>query len=219
MQMFELKDVPLFSALNETQLSELQAHMRLKNYDKDCIVFYEEDKSEYLYILLEGHVRLYKTTPSGKEIYLHGMTAPSPLALFPALEREAFPATCAFITGGTMALLPLDKLHQCLENLNFSLAMIKAMTKRMKLLETLLHKETVFSSEAKVADLIANNAKIFQFMKNNEIASILNMTPETLSRILTKFKKEKIIEINTHVVNILDQNALQNIIEYNTMKR
>ncbi len=93
----------------------------------------------------------------------------------------------------TVGLLPLEKLHKCLENLDFSLAVIKAMSKRMKLLENLLHKETVFSSEAKIADLIANNAKVFQYLKNNEIASILNITPETLSRILTKLKKEEII--------------------------
>ncbi|MGB5505521.1 MAG: helix-turn-helix domain-containing protein, partial [Sulfurovum sp.] len=77
----------------------------------------------------------------------------------------------------------------------------------------------VYSSEAKVADLIANNGKIFQYMKNNEIASILNITPETLSRILTKLKKEKIITIDEHVATILDQNRLHNIIENNTMKK
>jgi len=93
------------------------------------------------------------------------------------------------------------------------------MSKRMKLLENLLHKETVFSSEAKVADLIKNNAKIFQHLKNNEIASILNITPETLSRILTKLKKEMIITIDDHVVMILEENELQNIIETNSMKK
>ena len=95
--MFELRDVPLFSALSESQLSELQSHMHMKDYDKECIVFYEEEKSEYLHILMKGNVRLYKTTPSGKEVYLHGMSAPSAIALFPALERVAFPATCAFL--------------------------------------------------------------------------------------------------------------------------
>ena len=89
----------------------------------------------------------------------------------------------------------------------------------MRLLENLLHKETVFSSEAKVADLIVKNAKLFQHMKNNEIASILNMTPETFSRILTKLKKEKIIKIEDHVVTVLDQNALQNILETNGLKK
>jgi len=217
--MYNLKDIPLFSGLSETQLSELQAQMSIKRYDKDCIVFYEEDKSDYLYVLLEGDVRLYKTTPSNKEIYLHGMTAPSAVALYPALEREKFPATCALISDGVVGLLPLDKLHQYMKNLDFTLAMIKAISERMRLLENLLHKETVFSSEAKVADLINNNAKLFQLLKNNEIASILNMTPETFSRILTKLKKEKIISIDDHVVTILDQNALQNIIDTNTMKK
>ena len=217
--MFELKDIPLFSGLSERQLTELQTHIHVKHYSKDNIVFYEEEKSEYLHILMKGNVRLYKTTPSGKEVYLHGMTAPTAIALFPALERVAFPATCGFISEGEVGFLPLEKFHQCLENLDFSLAIIKAMSKRMKLLENLLHKETVFSSEAKTADLISNNAKIFQHLKNNEIASMLNITPETLSRILTKMKKEEIITIEEHMVTILDQNALQDIIENNTMKK
>ena len=217
--MFKLKDIPLFSGLSEIHLSELQTQMSIKQYDKDCIVFYEDDRSEYLHVLLEGDVRLYKTTPTNKEVYLHGMSAPSALALYPALEKESFPATCAFITEGKIGLLPLDKLHTCLKNLDFSLAMIKAISKRMRLLENLLHKETVFSSEAKVADLITKNAKLFQHMKNNEIASILNMTPETFSRILTKLKKEKIIKIEDHVVTVLDQNALQNILETNGLKK
>lgn len=217
--MFELKDIPLFSGLSDRQLTELQTHMHVKHFSKDNIVFYEEEKSEYLYILMKGNVRLYKTTPSGKEVYLHGMTAPTVIALFPALERVAFPATCGFISEGTVGLLPLEEFHKCLENLDFSLAIIKSMSKRMKLLENLLHKETIFSSEAKIADLISNNAKIFQHLKNNEIASMLNITPETLSRILTKMKKEEIITIHEHIVTILDQNALQNIIENNTMKK
>lgn len=217
--MFELKDVPLFSGLSERQLSELQAHMHLKRYDKESIVFYEEEASEYLHILLDGDVKLYKTAPSNKEIYLHGMTAPSPLALYPALEREVFPATCAFISDGTIGFLPLEKLYACLENLDFSLAMIKAISNRVRILENLLHKETVFSSEAKVADLINTNATLFQYMKNNEIASILNMTPETFSRILTKLKNEEIIAVENHVVTILDQCALQSVIETNSTKR
>jgi CRP/FNR family transcriptional regulator len=217
--MFELKDIPLFSGLNEIQLAELQDHMHVKQYSKDNIVFYEEEKSEYLHILMKGSVRLYKTTPSGKEVYLHGMSAPSAIALFPALERVAFPATCGFISEGTVGLLPLEKFHKCLENLDFSLAIIKAMSKRMKLLENLLHKETVFSSEAKIADLIFNNAKIFQHLKNNEIASMLNITPETLSRILTKLKNEEIITIKEHVLTILDPKALQDIIDTNSMKK
>jgi len=61
------------------------------------------EKIDYLHILMEGHVRLYKTTPTGKEVYLNSMTAPSPLALLPALERVAFPAHCGATASGETA--------------------------------------------------------------------------------------------------------------------
>jgi CRP/FNR family transcriptional regulator len=217
--MFEMKDIPLFSGLGETQLAKLQTHLIVRHYTKDSIVFYEEEKSEYLYLLVKGSVRLYKTSPAGKEVYLHGIDAPAVIALFPALENVPFPATCSFLSEGSVGFLPLAEFHKCLKNLDFSLAIIKTMSQRMKLLENLLHKETVFSSEAKIADLISNNAKIFRHLKNNEIASILNITPETLSRVLTKLKKEEIITIREHVVTVLDKNALQGIIDTNTMKK
>ncbi len=217
--MFEIKDVPLFAGLGEMQLADLQAHLIVRHYTKDSIVFFEEDKSEYLHLLIQGSVRLYKTSPMGKEVHLHGMDAPAAIALFPALENVPFPASCAFLSDGAVGLLPLETFRKCLKTLDFSLAIIKTMSQRMKLLENLLHKETVFSSEAKIADLISSNAKIFQHLKNNEIASILNITPETLSRILTKLKKEEIITIREHVVTVLDKNALQGIIDTNTMKK
>jgi DNA-binding CsgD family transcriptional regulator len=79
-------------------------------------------------------------------------------------------------------------------------------------------KETILSSEAKVADLILNEIEIFNRVKNNEIASILNITPETLSRILGRLKKENIISINSHIVEVLNIEALHIILEKNTIK-
>jgi CRP/FNR family transcriptional regulator len=59
---------------------------------------------------------------------------------------------------------------------------------------------------------------IFNRLKNNEIASILNLTPETFSRILTKFKKEEIISVDNHQLKILNADALYIIVDTNTMK-
>ena len=217
--MFELKDIPLFSGLSDKHVAELQDQMIVKQYAKDSIVFYEGDESEYLHILMTGTVRLYKTSPKGTQVHMHNFEAPELIALFAAFESIPFPATCEFLTEGNVGLLPLKKLYTCLANVDFSLALITALSRRMKLLSDVLHKETIFSSEAKIADLIYNNPSIFERLKKNEIASILNITPETLSRTLTKFKKEEIITIGTHSVTVLNQNALQDIIETNSMKK
>lgn len=217
--MFKLQDIPLFSALDEKQLAQLQSDVHIHQYDKNSIVFYEGDESEYLYILLEGDVRLYKSAPKGKQIHMHHFEAPEAIALFVAFEQIPFPATCELLSDGYIGLLPLEKFHTCLSNASFSTALAKALAKRMKLLSTLLHKETVYTSEVKIADILHTNPSIFERLKNTEIAAMLNITPETLSRILTKFKKQNIMRIDEHKVTIMDEDALCSILETNSVSK
>jgi len=213
--MHTLKDMSLFSKLTDMQLNELQSQMHIHQYDKDSIVFYEGDESEYLYVLLEGAVRLYKTSPKGTQVHMHNFRAPEIIALFAAFEHIPFPATCEFLTEGTVGMIPLDKIYSCMQNVEFSISLVSALSKRMKLLADLLHKETIFTTEAKIADILLHNPSVFERLKNNEIASILNMTPETLSRILSKYKKENIITIFEHVVTVHNEDALLKVIETN----
>jgi len=216
--MFTLTDIPLFSGLKQEDLELLQSQMHIHHYTKDSILFYEGEKSPYLHILLEGSVHLYKTTPKGKQLHMHHFLAPEAIALFPALEKTSFPASCVFVSDAVIGLIPLIQFDKCMENILFAKALIKALAIRMQLLANLLHKETVYSSEAKIADLILNNPSIFERLKHNEIASILNMTPETLSRILSKLKKNNIISIDAHIVSVLNQKALLSILESNSIR-
>lgn len=215
LMIYTLNDIALFCGLDDTQLTDLQAHTILKRYTKGSILFYEDEQSEYLHILLEGAVKLYKTSPTGKEVYVHPVEAPSVIAMGPALEGGPFPASCTFETDGTVGMLPIEKFRICLKNLDCTVAIITTMAKRLKNLERRIHKETIFSSEAKVADFLIRNANLFERFKNTEIASILNLTPETLSRILSKLKKQNIIVIEHHKVTILNADALDKIIETN----
>jgi CRP/FNR family transcriptional regulator len=117
-----------------------------------------------------------------------------------------------------MGMLPFEDVYKYLSNPQFSLEIIKSLTGKVLLLSSLVHKETVLSSEAKVADIIIQKISIFERLKNNEIASMLNLTPETFSRILTKFKKQGIITIAKHKVTVLDAEKLYSIVETNTIK-
>lgn len=216
--MFALQNIPLFSGLKAKQLEMLQTQMHIHHYSKDSVVFYEGDVSDYLQILLDGTVRLYKTNPKGTQVHMHNFAAPEIIALFAAFEHVPFPATCEFLTEGAVGLLPLEKIYECLHDVDFSMSLITALSKRMKLIADLFHKETIYSSEAKIADLIYHNPTVFERLKNSEIASILNITPETLSRILSKFKRENIISIEHHVVTVYDVQLLKGIIDNNTLK-
>ncbi len=213
--MLELNDIPLFSSLNTTQLNELKKQLHMKKYTKESIVFYEEDKSEYLHLLLEGSVKMYKTNPKGTRIHIHDFHAPDIIALFATLKDIPFPATCELTSDGVIGLIPLKKLYECMEDVEFALAVTNSLANKMELLASLLQRETVYSSDAKIAELICNDINIFERLKSHEIASKLNIAPATLSRTLTKFKKEKIIADEEYTVIILDKDKLLEIMETN----
>ncbi|HIP18507.1 MAG TPA: Crp/Fnr family transcriptional regulator [Sulfurovum sp.] len=216
--MLRLEDIPMFSALTQENLKDLYNQTHIKNYSKDSIVFYEGDESNYLYILLEGSVKLYKTTPKGTQIQINRLGAPDLIGEYASFEKMPFPATCEFVTHGTIGLLPFEVVYKHLSDPNFSMEIIKSLTGKVSLLTALIHKETVLSSEAKVADLMLQKLSMFHRLKNNELASILNLTPETFSRILTKLKKEKIIAVENQKIVIVNEDALYTIVDTNTMK-
>ncbi len=216
--MIELQDIPMFADLDTKFHKELQNSIYVKKFTKNSIVFYEGDESDYLYILLDGSVRLYKTSPKGTQVQIKRMKAPNTIGEYACFEKEPFPATCEFITDGAMGLLHFEEVYKYLDNKEFALGLIKSLTSKVMVLSSLVHKETILSSEAKVADLMIEKISIFNRLRNNEIAAILNLTPETFSRVITKFKKESIIHVDKSELKILNLDALFMIIETNAVK-
>ncbi len=217
--MDRLRDIQLFSKLSDENLEKIKKQSLIKPYSKGGIVFYEEDESQHIYVVLEGTVKLYKTSPKGTQVQINRFTAPSVLGEYACFEEVPFPATCEFVTEGKIAYIPRDFVVNNLEDSVFALEMIKSLTAKIMVLSSLIHKETIFSSEAKVAKLLLEKSEIFQKLKYNEIASILNITPETLSRILKKFKNEGYIEgLKAGDILILEPEALSNVIETNKVQ-
>jgi len=216
--MVEIQDIPMFSDLDKKFHKELQESIHIKKFTKKSIVFYEGDESDYLYILLEGTVQLFKTSPKGSQVQIKRMKAPNVIGEYACFEKQPFPASCEFLTDGVMGLLHFDKVYQYLDNKEFSLGLIRSLTSKVMVLSALVHKETILSSEAKVADLMLEKIATFNRLRNNEIAGILNLTPETFSRVITKFKKESIIHVVDGKLEILNEEALYMVIETNTVK-
>ncbi len=217
METYGLKNIPFFTEMDEETLEKLKHDMYIKKFKEQSIVFYEGEKSEYLHILLKGCVRLYKTTPDGKQIEMHRFKAPMLIAEYACLEQMPFPASCESLTDVEIGLLHFDLLYKYLDDAAFSLQVIKSLTKKLKLLSSHIHRESVLSSKAKVADLLLTSPEVFATLKNTEIALILNITAETLSRVLTRFKKENIIKEEKKNITILNPELLQMLVETNKL--
>jgi len=216
--MVEIQDIPMFSNLDKKFHKELKDSLYIKKFTRNSIVFYEGDESDYFYILLKGNIKLYKTSPKGSQVQIKRMKAPNTIGEYACFEKAPFPATCEFLSDGVMGLLRFNKVYKYLDDKEFSFGLIKSLTSKVMMLSSLVHKETILSSEAKVADLMIENISIFNRLKNNEGAGILDLTPETFSRIITKFKKVSIVKVEKNQLKILNLDALYIIVETNTIK-
>lgn len=58
--------------------------------------------------------------------------------------------------------------------------------------------------------MLYNNLERFNKFKRHEVSTMLNIQPETLSRILTKLKQQNIIEFDKTDIIIIDEGQLQN---------
>ena len=95
-----LREIPFFKNLDESELKRLAEISSLKRYKADEIVFFEGEMSKFLLVLIEGVVRLYKNSSKGKEIVLNTISPISFIAEVANLEQIPYPASCVFSAGG-----------------------------------------------------------------------------------------------------------------------
>ncbi len=66
----DLKDIPLFAGLPESDLQAIAKKAVLKAYDKNAIVITEGEFTKSLYVIISGRVKVYLDDENGKELIL-----------------------------------------------------------------------------------------------------------------------------------------------------
>ena len=209
--MNRIKEIPFFTHLDEDGLKQLKNISSIKKYNSKEILFFEGEDSRHLHILLDGVVRLYKTNHKGNQIFLHQFLPVSLIAELANFENIPYPATAEFTCRGEVLKIDYQKLEEgFFKNPELSLQIIKSLAGKLKIMSEVVTNEIVLTSEAKIAKFLVENGELFTSLKNTKIASLLNLTPETLSRTLTKFKKRELIRVDENF-EVLNQDALVEI--------
>ncbi|WP_024955579.1 Crp/Fnr family transcriptional regulator [Sulfurospirillum arcachonense] len=208
--MNRIKEIPFFSHLAEEDIKKLKNISVIKKYNQKEILFYEGDEPKYLHILLDGVLRLYKINHKGTQIFLHQFLPVSLVAELANFEQIPYPATAEFTSRGEVLKIDYQKLEESFfKNPELSLKIIKSLAGKLKIMSEVITNEIVLTAEAKIAKFLVENTELFDTLKNTQIASLLNLTPETLSRTLTKFKNKDLILIDEqNKVEILNIDTL-----------
>ena len=212
--MDRIRNVSCFSKLNDEQLEKLKKISVIKKYHAKEILFYEGDAPIYLYVLLQGTLKVYKTNHKGQQIFLHQFYPGGLVAELANFENIPYPATAEFMSDSEVLRIDYKALeHDFFKNPEISFEIIKSLIAKHKILIDVIQKEVILTADAKVAKFILENGELFKTLKNTQVASILNLTPETLSRTLSKFKSSSMIELDEkHHIQVIDRQKLEEVL-------
>jgi len=196
-----LKKFYLFSNFTEGELGRLKLISEVKKYKRGNILFYQGDEPKILYLLLKGSVKVYKLDSKSNEIIIHIFDTMTLIAELANLEEMPYPASAEALSSIEVLEIDYQKFkEEFLSDSKTAFEFIKSLTKKIKNLENLIANLSL-DSKARVAKFIYENEQLFLDSKNTKVASILNITPETLSRVIKKFKDEAILDAESRVLD------------------
>jgi CRP/FNR family transcriptional regulator, cyclic AMP receptor protein len=137
----QLRQISLFSGLDQDQLVQLQTHAVVKQYLREEIILYEGDRlPARLFAVLSGRIEIKKTAATGKETILRMLPA-GELFAAPALFGDGVaPATvvaeqdCQILTIERTTLLAMIQ-----NNPELALQIIAVLTERLQQLHQVVH--------------------------------------------------------------------------------
>lgn len=190
----KFEKLPFYNKLDANEREILQDISFVKHYNEDEILFFAGEKSKYLLFLLSGEVKIYKTAARAKEIVLHILKAPCFVAEVAIFEEMEFPASAVFTKSGEILKIDYEKFKAnffCKQEI--CLELLRSVSKKVCAIEGFVSDSLILSAEQKTAQFLLNNFDKFLKQKKTQTANDLNISQETLSRILANFKKEKIL--------------------------
>lgn len=209
--------VPIFNHLEKNQMDEIKAVTRSISYKKGEVIYRAGDRSESLYIVNKGRVRIYRLSESGKEQLLRILNPgdfTGELALFNDTIHEAYASAMVDTSVCTVTRSDFQDLL-----LTYPTIALKVMSEFSARLEKAEKQTTRLATEkvdtrialflAECIDDASKNNEVILPMSKKDMASYLGTTPETISRKLLEFETLGYIrQISNRKIQILDLESL-----------
>lgn len=189
-----LKTLEAFNHLSAHQLRGIETISLVKHYAENEIVFYEGDDSGYFHFLIEGEITVLKSSAMNDTIAIHRFLAPSMIAEMATLKAIPYPASAQCVRECVVLKIARNPFLELLKSdPSLGITMISSLMSKISALEIALQRHSAPNAISKVARLIRDDIAVFARLKGVDIAQLLGITPETLSRMLKKFKDESVI--------------------------
>lgn len=215
-----LRRLSLFARLDDEALEAVARRTVVRRVSPDTILFQRGAPCQGLYVVLEGSVRIYRATPDGREQVLHVQGPGQPLAEVPLMDGGPYPATARAEMESRVLFLPRADFEWLYQNSPaIADAVIRELGRRLRRMVRLVEKISLRDVPARVgitlleyaeaAGALRDGAEFLLPRTQEELASELATTRESVARALSRLRKQGTIATRASRVRILDLAALE----------
>lgn len=216
-----LTRVPIFSGLSEGELAFLAQRTVARRFSAGESVFGEGEPCAGLYVVESGHVRIFKSSPGGREHVLAIEGPGSSVAELPVFDGGNYPASVSAIDDAILLFLSKQDFQAlCLEHPQVALKVLRVVGARLRRLLGIIEELSFTTVRHRLAAFLVRLAKTsgtrsekgFEVTlpaNNQELASQIGTVRELISRNLSRFQAEGMIKIDGRSVLVTDLKALE----------
>ena len=214
-----LKSV-LFRGLSSEQIARLGCVFRSTRYRRSQILFFEGGVGQHVFALHSGLVKVVKSLENGKD-RITRVLFPGELFGLEALAESTYPLTAVTLRDCEICAASRDEFLEFLHaNPDVALGMVRFLVTEVTRVRTQVTDMCFKDARMKVATLLlslvssetqtpAETCSLTLPFSRQEISEILELSPETVSRTLSLFRRDQVLEARGRRVAIRDLKKLQ----------
>jgi CRP/FNR family transcriptional regulator, cyclic AMP receptor protein len=212
-----LKTISYFTDLDDAYLERIKGFMLERKVDKGAIILSEGEWSDYLYFVVSGLVKVYKTSIGGKEQILH--IAPPGDSLNDVSTFDGGPSTASMLTMTPVHYYAIRK-----EDLRGAfgdpprvwLNVVKSLANRIRRDAKLVEELSTTQTLARLAKLLlgryaGEEATTGLMLNQQDMADLIGASREVVNRALKTMEDKGAITLHRHRVVVADRNILSKL--------
>ena len=195
------------------ELKNLVAYKKVRNIKKGQVIYYDGDAIQGLYLVLSGKIKVAKLSEDGREFLTGIYHEDEYFGIHDAIVSKVHTEIAAAMEDSSICLLQKDQVDEILNKyplmaMQFIHLLSNSLTQKEEQLVQLAY-HSVRKRLAKTLMRIKeiNNNHIFKISRD-DLAAMAGMATETVSRTLSDFKEEKIIEKKGSEIHLLEEHKL-----------
>jgi CRP/FNR family transcriptional regulator len=211
-----LHQVSLFATLDSREMDALAARAVEKTFAPGELLFSEGEPCTGMYIVGRGSVKIFKTSPSGREVMLGIDTAPSSVAEVPMFDGGPYPASVSAIDDVVAYHIGKGDFHHLArQNPELGLKVLAVVGRRLRTLVGLVESLTFGSVRQRLARALLEFGQLAQSetfplpVTHEELALRLGTVREVVSRNLSRFQAEGLLKVQRREIVLLNRAGLE----------